>query len=446
MNDTTGNRLHGDAALIKAVGFFALTAAVINIIIGSGIFKLPGSLATQLGAAAPWAFAAGAVAIVPIALCFAAAGSRVAATGGPYTYVGKAFGEFPGFVAGSLMWICNIASSAAVASALCDQLAAAMPALAATSARAGLLFAIYALLIVLNAFGVKLGSRAIMVLATIKLTPLVLFAAVGAFFVDWSAAAPVTWPGLTALGPTLVLVMFAYSGMETALIPSGEVNDPGKQVPRATLTAIALVVAIYVGVQLVAQAAMGADLAGQKAPVAAAAGTLWKAAFAVLLATAMISMLGFLQGNMLASARVPYALARDGLLPAPLARITATHRVPLTAVFAHGMIALALALSSLAGGAAADAFAAFAIISGGANCMVYVGVCAAAWWLQRRGIAEHGKPFSMPGGPVVPLVSLGLMAYVLSTLTSKEWLAIGIALAVLVALYFVVRARGRRPA
>ena len=92
-------------------------------------------------------------------------------------------------------------------------------------------------------------------------------------------------------------------------------------------------------------------------PVAAAAGTLWKPAFAVLLATAMISMLGFLQGNMLASARVPYALARDGLLPAPLARITATHRVPLTAVFAHGLIALALALSSLAGGAAADAFA-----------------------------------------------------------------------------------------
>src|SRR5690349_1424968 len=116
MNDTSGNKLHGDAALIKAVGFIALTAAVINITIGSGIFKMPGALATALGASAPWAFVAGAVAIVPIALCFAAAGSRVAATGGPYTYVGSAFGEFPGFVAGSLMWICNIASSAAVSS------------------------------------------------------------------------------------------------------------------------------------------------------------------------------------------------------------------------------------------------------------------------------------------------------------------------------------------
>jgi len=445
MNDTSRNTLHGDDALIKAVGFIALTAAVINIIIGSGIFKLPGSLATQLGAAAPWAFVAGAVAIVPIALCFSAAGSRVAATGGPYTYVGKAFGEFPGFVAGALMWICNLASSAAVASALCDQLAAAMPALSATSARAGLLVAIYALLIALNAFGVKLGSRAIVVLATIKLTPLFLFAAVGAFFVDWSAAATVTWPGFAALGSSIVLVMFAYSGMETALIPSGEVNDPSRQVPRATLTAIALVVALYIGVQLVAQAAMGPALAGQKAPVAAAAGALWAPGFAILLGTAMVSMLGFLQGNMLASARVPYALARDGLLPAPLARITERHRVPLIAVFAHGLIALALALSSLIGGAAADAFAAFAIISGGANCMVYVGVCAAAWWLQHRGVAEHGAPFNMIGGPIVPAISLVLMAFVLSTLTTKEWSAIGIALAVLVALYFVVR-RGRRAA
>ncbi|HET7845274.1 MAG TPA: APC family permease [Xanthomonadales bacterium] len=439
MNDT--NKLHGDAALIKAVGFIALTAAVINITIGSGIFKMPGALATALGASAPWAFVAGAVAIVPIALCFAAAGSRVAATGGPYTYVGSAFGEFPGFVAGSLMWICNIASSAAVSSALCDQLAAAMPELGSTSARAGLLLAIYALLITLNAFGVKLGARAIIVLATIKLTPLILFAAVGAFFVDWSSAAPVTWPGLTAFGPTLVLVMFAYSGMETALIPSGEVKDPSKQVPRATLTAIALVVAIYVGVQLVAQGAMGADLAGQKAPVAAAAGTLWKPGFALLLATAMLSMLGFLQGNMLASARVPYALARDGLLPAALARITEKHRVPLVAVFAHGLLALALALSSLAGGAAAEAFEAFAIISGGANCMVYVGVCVAAWWLQRRGIAAHGTPFSLPGGPLVPAVSLALMGYVLWQLKVDEWIAIGIALAVLVALYFIVRWR-----
>jgi amino acid transporter len=444
MNDTSRNTPHGEAALIKAVGFIALTAAVINIIIGSGIFKLPGSLASQLGAAAPWAFAAGAVAIVPIALCFAAAGSRVAATGGPYTYVANAFGEFPGFVAGALMWICNLASSAAVASALCDQLAAAMPALAATEARAALLLAIYALLIALNAFGVKLGSGAIVVLATIKLTPLFLFVVIGSFLVDWSAAPPVTWPGFAALGTSIVLVMFAYSGMETALIPSGEVNDPSRQVPRATLTAIAIVVAVYIGVQLVAQAAMGPALAGQKAPVAAAAGTLWQPAFALLLATAMVSMLGFLQGNMLASARVPYALARDGLLPAALARITQRHRVPLVAVFAHGLIALALALSSLAGGAAADAFAKFAIISGGANCMVYVGVCAAAWWLQHRGIAEHGTPFTMPGGPVVPFVSLVLMAFVLSTLTKEEWAAIGIALAVLVVMYFVVRRRAKR--
>ena len=60
--------------------------------------------------------------VTPLALCFAAAGSRVASSGGPYSYVDAAFGPLPGFVAGALMWICNIASSAGVAAALADLL------------------------------------------------------------------------------------------------------------------------------------------------------------------------------------------------------------------------------------------------------------------------------------------------------------------------------------
>src|SRR5438552_12531310 len=110
----------GDAALVRAVGFWGLVAAVVNITVGSGIFKLPAALAQAVGPAAPITFVFGALAIVPVALCFAAAGSRVTATGGPYTYAEAAFGPFAGFVAGALMWVTNVASSAAVASALID--------------------------------------------------------------------------------------------------------------------------------------------------------------------------------------------------------------------------------------------------------------------------------------------------------------------------------------
>ena len=231
-----GAPLQGDAALIRAVGSFALTAAVINVIVGGGIFRMPAALSAQMGAAAPLALVAGALAIIPIALCFAAIGSRAAATGGPYSYLGATFGPFAGFLAGALMWISNVASSAGVAAALSVQVANLVPAFAQPVPRALLLTGVYVLLFALNAFGVKLGARAITVLAALKLTPLFLLAGIGLFFVDWSQVSFAIGdvPSWAALGASMVLVMFAYSGMETALVPSGEVRDPSRNVPRAT--------------------------------------------------------------------------------------------------------------------------------------------------------------------------------------------------------------------
>ena len=82
----------------------------------------------------------------------------------------------------------------------------------------------------------------------------------------------------------MVLVLFAYSGLETALIPSAEVKDPSRDVPRATLAAIALVVLLYLGIQIVCQGVLGPALADAKAPVASAAGALWSPGFGLLIA------------------------------------------------------------------------------------------------------------------------------------------------------------------
>ena len=218
--------LRADTALVRAVGTLALTAAIVNVTVGGGIFRAPSVLYAAMGAGAPLAFLAGALAILPIALCFAVAGSRVGATGGPYSYTAAAFGTFAGFVAGALMWITNVASSAGISAALVDQIGNVVPAIATPGLRTATLVVLYTLLIALNAFGVKLGARAIVALATLKLTPLFLLAGIGLWFVDWSQIS-VAVPSWAALGTSMVLVMFAYSGMETALIPSGEVRDPG---------------------------------------------------------------------------------------------------------------------------------------------------------------------------------------------------------------------------
>lgn len=428
---STAQSLEGEAALVRAVGSAALTAAVINIIVGAGIFMLPALLATRMGSAAPVAFLAGALAIIPIALCFAAIGSRASATGGPYTYVGAAFGPFPGFVAGALMWICNVASSGGVAAALMSQVAKGYPLFTSGTPRTLLLIGVFSALIALNAFGVKLGARAIAVLATLKLTPLFLLACIGLLFVDWSQISWFTIPSWTTLGASMVLVMFAYSGMETALIPSGELRDPSRSVPRATLTAILLVVLLYVGIQIVCQGLLGPALAGSTAPIAEAAGTLWSPGLIALLVTAAISMTGFLMGNLLASSRLLYALGRDGYLPSAYGRVTARYRVPLLAIITHGAGGCLLAI--------VGNFEALALISGGANCLIYLAVCVAAWHAQRRDLRAHGKPFVLPGGGTIPLIACAAMIAILATLTLAEWTAIVIALFGLVALYAVLR-------
>jgi APA family basic amino acid/polyamine antiporter len=442
MNDATRSPstppLLGEAALVRAVGSFALTAAVINVIVGGGIFRMPAALSAQMGAAAPLALVAGALAIIPVALCFAAIGSRVQVTGGPYSYLSATFGPFAGFIAGALMWISNFTSSAGVAAALSVQVASLVPALAPPLPRALLLTVVYAVLFALNAFGVKLGARAITALAALKLTPLFLLAAIGIFFVDWHQISflPSAVPSLGALGASMALVMFAYSGMETALVPSGEVTDPARSVPRATLVAILLVVLLYLGLQIVGQGVLGSALGTSGVPVADTAAALWSPGRVLLLVTACISMTGFLMGNLLGTSRLVFALGRDGYLPRVFGTVSARHRVPLPALILHAGLAWLLAL--------AGNFDTLALISGGAISLVYGLVSVGAWRAQRRDLRERGTPFVLPGGFAIPLFAVVAMVLIVATLSAKEWSAIGIALAVLILTYLLLGMLRRR--
>jgi basic amino acid/polyamine antiporter, APA family len=420
-----------ERGFVKALGPVMLTAAVVNVIVGGGIFRLPAQLSESLGAASPLAFLLGALLMLPITLCFAAVGSRVASTGGPYSYLAAAFGVQSGFVAGALMWICNIASSAGIAAALIDLLALAVPEVAAGLPRVGAFFLLYGALMALNLYGVALGGRVLVMLATLKLLPLLLLVLIGIWFVDLSQIHWTAVPSLGALGASMVAVIFAYSGIETALIPSGEVRDPARDVPRAALAATLLVIALYMGIQVICQATLGSALASDKTAIASAAGTLWAPGKMLIIATAGISMTGFLMGNLLGSARVAYALGRDGFLPSAIGAI-GQRGVPHWAIVAHASLTFVLAC--------VGNFEFLILVSAGANCLIYLGVACAAWQLQRRDVRLQAAPFLMPAGIwLVPGLSVLAMLLVLSTLGLKEWGSILIALAALVLLYQVLR-------
>jgi APA family basic amino acid/polyamine antiporter len=329
-----------------------------------------------MGPAAPLALVLGAIVFIPIALCFSAAGSRIHATGGPYSYVTAAFGEFPGFVIGAILWISNVAADGGIAAALADQAQHVSPLFTQPLPRAWLIIGVFAILCVLNARGVRIGARAVMAFATVKLLPLILLATLGLLYVHPLNLHITAVPGRTAIGGSMVAVIFAYAGMETALMPSGEVSDPSRVVPRATMTAIALVVLIYIGLQVVAQGILGSALANNTAPLAATAGAIAPFLSPVLLLTAIVSQFGYLQNDLLGSSRLLYALGRDGYLPAPLARITPNHRVPLIAVLTHAIGACVMAIIGN--------FDGLILLSGGAVCLAYLGCCAAAWRLQYR--------------------------------------------------------------
>jgi len=168
--------------LERVIGVGGLGASAVNCIVGSGIFGLPGIAAAMLGPAAVLAYLLCALLVSLIGLCLAEVGSRVSHPGGLYAYATAAFGPVAGGIAGTLLWAANsVVASAAVANLLMDTIALMVPALGAGVWRVVALVTIYAALAAVNIRGSRSGARLSMILAVVKITPLVLLVVRGAF-------------------------------------------------------------------------------------------------------------------------------------------------------------------------------------------------------------------------------------------------------------------------
>ena len=430
-----GHSIEGDIerTLVRSLGVRTLAASILNVTVGGGIFIVPAIVAAGLGAAAPLAYLVCAVAFGLIVLCFAEAGSRVSLTGGPYMYVGAVFGSFVGYLSGVLLWLLGIIAHAAVASAFTQAVNAIVPGAGIGMARAVMIVAVFALLTFVNASGVRQGARLIEVATVAKLLPLAAFVLVGAFFVSRENLVWPALPKLADVGRMSIVLVFAFSGVETAIVPSGEVKDPSRTVPRAIAVAMIAITLLYVVVQVVAQGILGADLPRHPdGPLAAAmAKAVGPAGGLLLLAGAAISMFGYLSGMMLAAPRTLFAFARDGFLPAVFARVNPKTHVPVVAIVTHGIIVSALAITG--------SFQSLAILSNISALLLYLLCSVAAFELRRRDVRSGGTPFRVPGGTVVPWLSVLVILFLLSNATRSEMLAVGGALAVSVVLYLFRR-------
>jgi len=404
-----------EAQLVRAIGIPGLTANIVNTTIGASIFVLPAAMSKSLGNAAPVAFVVCGLAMAMFVTCFALAGSRVSQTGGLYAYAEVAFGRYVGFLAGLFLFTTNVLSVAAVLNVLVGAIAAIVPGLANTTGRIVLMLLVYGILATINVHGVRAGTAAVATTTIAKLIPLLIFIVAGIFFIKPEALAFHALPGTRAIGDSVLLLLFAFFGIETALVPSGEVRNPARTVPRAVYLALATTTAIYILIQLVAQGTLGPRLADNTiSPLAESAGSfLGNWGRLLLLVGATISAFGYITSDILSSPRIFYAFGRDGILPRSFAHVHPRFRSPDVAIIVYTAIALIFSLTST--------FESLAIMANVAALLLYMLCCAAAWKLIRDDVRTDGQPLTFPGAKVVPVIALVAIVWILSHATMREF-------------------------
>jgi amino acid transporter len=424
------------ATLKRALGRWDLTAIGVNQVIGGSIFLLPSQVAIIFGTWSAIAVAAMGLVSLSVALCFAELASRFDGTGGPYLYTRTAFGNFFGFEVGWMQWFNRAASQASIMAGTTLALGYYWPAATAGWARAAIIVVLATALAWVNVRGVRHGAIVIDTLTIAKLMPLVLFIGVGLTSVDASrlTAGPLPAPR-DALAGALLLI-FLYGGYEVVPVPGGESLDPRRDAPFALVATILTVTAVMTLTQAVAQSVIS-DLGAHATPVADAAAILVGASGALFVgAGSILSMTGNNAGQVLTGARMIFALAEQGELPAWFGRIHPRYHTPANAVLFTSIVATALALSG--------SFARLALVAALAKLIMYAGCAAATLELRRRSHGAQPARFVIPGGPIVPVIALAVSIGIGFGATREQLLGGFVALAAGGLLYAVAPTRQRQ--
>jgi len=316
------------ATSTRPLGLIACVSLVMGNMIGSGIFLLPSSLA-PFGKFAVVAWVLTSLGAISVALVFARLARMLPKAGGPYAYARAAYGDFAGFWIAWGYWICLWTGVAAVAVAFGSYLTVLIPALEGNTIGCGLA-AIVSVWVVaaVTARGVRGTSRLQIATVVIKLLPLVAIATIGLLWVhpeNIDRARAATTGGFSAVSSAATLVLWALLGIESATIPADSVQNPERNIPRATIIGTALTAAVYVASTVAVMGAVpGEVLASSQAPFADAARRMWGDwAYYAVGVGALVSCFGALNGWVFISAEFPRAAARDGLFPARFATANA---------------------------------------------------------------------------------------------------------------------------
>lgn len=318
------------------------TALVVGSMIGSGIFSIPTALAPYGGIGLiGWAVAA--LWAIILAKMLSHLCKYIPGTGGPYAYSRAAFGDLIGFFVAWGYWLSIWTTNAAITITFVSYLSVFFPALATNSLLSVLVgLGTLWLLTGINSYSLRSGGQMQLVSTILKVVPILAVSAIGIFYFNPDHFVPFntgTTSGIQAITITSVLCLFAFLGLEAATIPAGNIRNPGKTIPRATMLGTGLVVFIYVFSSVSLFGLMPPTEVGNSvAPFSDAASTLWGETGAYLVAAgACISTFGALNGWILLQGQMPLALAQDKLLPRVFAK-TNKNEAPYFSIIASSII------------------------------------------------------------------------------------------------------------
>jgi APA family basic amino acid/polyamine antiporter len=430
---------------------------VVGTVIGTGIF-LKAGIMSQIVGAAHWmllAWVAAGILSFAGALVYAEIGSLFPRAGGEYVYIREAYGDLPGFLYGWMrFWVASPGSIAAYAVGGATFLGATnIPGI--NDYRTPLAVGFIMFFTGLSCLSVRFGGRVQSFVTSLKIVIIIgLTLAIFAFSStgSWSHLFPHSvgggaWPGFAAFGTAVLAALWAYDGWNNMPMVAGEIQNPQKSIPLSliigvggvmliyTLANIAYVYALPFGELLSANSKLHPD--GLPAATKAATGFLGTSGTVLLSVAFFISAMGALNGSILTSSRIPYAMAMENMMPKFLAAVHPRTHVPMRSVLIQGAWAAVLAVSGTF-----DQLTDYVVFAG----WVFYALASISLIIFRFRIPDAARGYRVPAYPWLPLgfaiVAVALLINTLMT-SPKESLTGLVFIASGVPVFFWMRRGGK---